>query len=63
MNLLYGSALYQQLGIPPPDGPDSGAGLSLPVSMLTINQRFAPEMAAHIVKTAPPHADVASWLY
>ncbi len=40
-----------------------GAGLSLPVSMLTINQRFAPEMAAHMVRTAPPNADVASWLY
>jgi hypothetical protein len=40
-----------------------GAGLSLPVSMLTINQRFAPEMAAHIVKTAPPGADVVSWRY
>jgi hypothetical protein len=40
-----------------------GKGLSLPVSMLTINQRFAPEMAAHIVKTAPPGADVARWLY
>ncbi len=40
-----------------------GTGLSLPVSMLTINQRFAPKMAAHIIKTAPPHADVASWQY
>ncbi len=40
-----------------------GAGLSLPVSMLTINQRFAPEMAARMVKTAPRGADVTSWLY
>ena len=40
-----------------------GKELSLPVSMLTINQRFAPEMAAHIAKTAPPGVDVASWLY
>ena len=40
-----------------------GQGLSLPVSMLTINQRFAPEMAAHMLKTAPPDADVAGWLY
>jgi hypothetical protein len=40
-----------------------GKELSLPVSMLTINQRFAPEMAVHIVKTAPPGADIASWLY
>ena len=40
-----------------------GAGLSLPVSMLTINQRFAPEMAARMIKTAPRGADVTSWLY
>ena len=40
-----------------------GAGLSLPVSMLTINQRFAPEMAARIIRTAPPGADVKSWRY
>ncbi len=40
-----------------------GPGLSLPVSMLTINQRFAPQMAARIVETAPPGADVASWRY
>lgn len=40
-----------------------GAGLSLPVSMLTINQRFAPEMAAHMIRTAPPGADVSGWMY
>ena len=40
-----------------------GQGLSLPASMLTINQRFASEMAAHMIKTAPPGADVAGWLY
>jgi hypothetical protein len=31
--------------------------------MLTINQRFAPEMAARFISTAPPGADIASWLY
>jgi hypothetical protein len=40
-----------------------GTGLSLPASMLTINQRFAPQMAEHITKTAPPGADVKSWRY
>jgi hypothetical protein len=40
-----------------------GAGLSLPLSMLTINQRFAPQMAAHMIETAPPGADVVSWRY
>lgn len=40
-----------------------GPGLSLPESMLTINQRFAPEMAARMLKTAPRGADVTSWLY
>jgi hypothetical protein len=40
-----------------------GTGLTLPVSMLTINQRFAPEMAAWMIKTAPPGADVTGWLY
>jgi hypothetical protein len=40
-----------------------GPELSLPVSMLTINQRFAFEMAAHMVKTAPRGADVTGWLY
>jgi len=40
-----------------------GTGLSLPLSMLTINQRFAPQMAAHMIKTAPRGADVSSWRY
>ena len=40
-----------------------GDGLTLPVSMLTINQRFAPEMAARMIKTAPRGADVTGWLY
>lgn len=40
-----------------------GEGLSLPLSMLTINQRFAPVMAEHMIKTAPPGADVTSWRY
>jgi hypothetical protein len=40
-----------------------GQGTSLPLSMLTINQRFAPQMAAHIVKTAPRGADTVSWQY
>jgi hypothetical protein len=40
-----------------------GEGLSLPVSMLTINQRFAPEMAARMIKTAPRGALVTTWLY
>jgi hypothetical protein len=40
-----------------------GPGLSLPISMLTINQRFAPIMAEHIIKTAPPGSDTISWRY
>ena len=40
-----------------------GPGLSLPLSMLTINQRFAPIMAEHIIKTAPPGSDTVSWRY
>jgi len=40
-----------------------GPKMPLSVSMLTINQRFAPHMAAHIIKTAPPGSDVTSWLY
>jgi hypothetical protein len=40
-----------------------GAGLSLSESMLTINQRFIPEMARHMIRTAPPGADTAGWLY
>jgi len=33
------------------------------ISRLTYNQRFAPKMAEHILKTAPPGADVTSWRY
>jgi hypothetical protein len=40
-----------------------GPGLSLPISMLTINQRFAPIMAEHIIKTAPLGSDTISWRY
>ena len=29
----------------------------------TYIQRFAPEMKAHMLKTAPPGADTASWIY
>jgi hypothetical protein len=31
--------------------------------MLTINQRFVPEMARRMIRTAPPGADIAGWLY
>jgi len=34
---------------------------SMAVSMLTVNQRFAPVMAEHMRKTAPAGADVTSW--
>jgi len=40
-----------------------GGDISLAVSMLTINQRFAPVMAEHMRKTAPPGADTGSWRY
>jgi len=40
-----------------------GYNLPLSISMLTINQRFAPEMAEHIIKTAPPGSDTESWRY
>lgn len=40
-----------------------GAGLPASFSMLTINQRFAPIMAEHIIKTAPPGGDTKSWRY
>jgi hypothetical protein len=33
------------------------------VSRLTINQRVAPQMARHIIATAPPGADIRSWRY
>jgi len=33
------------------------------ISRLTINQRFAPKMVEHILKTAPPGADLTSWRY
>jgi hypothetical protein len=33
------------------------------ISRLTYNQRFAPKMLDHILKTAPPNADVTSWRY
>ena len=28
-----------------------------------VHQRFLPEMAAHILRTAPPGADTRSWRY
>jgi len=40
-----------------------GHGLPLSISMLTVNQRFAPIMAEHMIKTAPPGADTKSWRY
>ncbi len=40
-----------------------GHNLPLSISMLTVNQRFAPKMAEHITKTAPPGADTKSWRY
>jgi len=40
-----------------------GHNLPLSISMLTINQRFAPQMAEHIIKTAPPGSDTKSWSY
>lgn len=33
------------------------------ISRLTYNQRFAPKMMEHILKTAPPGADTSSWRY
>ncbi|MDH5405482.1 MAG: alpha/beta hydrolase-fold protein, partial [Candidatus Aminicenantes bacterium] len=33
------------------------------IQRLTINQRFAPQMVEHILKTAPPGADITSWRY
>lgn len=39
-----------------PDNPNA-------ISRLTYNQRFAPKMMEHILKTAPPGADTASWRY
>ena len=35
----------------------------LSISMLTVNQRFAPIMVKHILKAAPPGADTISWRY
>jgi len=40
-----------------------GLGLPASLSMLTINQRFAPIMAEHITKTAPAGSDTTSWRY
>jgi len=40
-----------------------GPGMPVVLSMLTVNQRIAPQMAAHIIKTAPPGSDVTSWRY
>jgi hypothetical protein len=40
-----------------------GNGLPTSLSMLTVTQRLAPIMAEHIIKTAPPGADIVSWRY
>lgn len=37
--------------------------VSVRIARLTINQRFLPLMAQHMLKTAPPGADVKSWRY
>ncbi len=37
--------------------------VAVSISRLTINQRFLPEMAEHMTKTAPKGADVTSWKY
>jgi len=33
------------------------------ISSRTVNQRLLPEMAEHMLRTAPPGADVSSWRY
>jgi hypothetical protein len=33
------------------------------VGRLTINQRYAPVMMEHMLRTAPPGADITSWRY
>ncbi len=39
------------------------ADLPMSVSNPTINQRILPQMVEHMLKTAPPGADVTSWRY
>jgi len=37
--------------------------VSVRIARLTVNQRYMPQMAEWILKTAPPGADVKSWRY